>query len=128
MKSLLQRLPSKEKEWKAVARAKEKFYGDAFAREAAVCRASLRAAASAPGDAKRCGADAGASVVVPLADHPKARVGVPACETAGSPNSAAFSIRHNSGVRLSDILLHCRMPPTRGECQLTAMIAIGPRW
>jgi hypothetical protein len=41
MKSLLQRLPSKEKEWKAVARAKEKFYGDAFAREAAVCRASL---------------------------------------------------------------------------------------
>jgi hypothetical protein len=86
MKSLLQRLPSKEKEWKAVARAKEKFYGDAFAREAAVCRASLRAAASAPGDAKRCGADAGASAVVPLADHPKARVGVPACETAGSPN------------------------------------------
>jgi hypothetical protein len=50
MKSLLQRLPSKEKEWKAVARAKEKFYGDAFT----------------PGDAKRCGVDEGGSVVVPL--------------------------------------------------------------
>jgi len=87
-----------------------------------------RAAASAPGDAKRCGVDEGGSLVVPLSDHPKARVGVPACETAGSPNSAAFSIRHNSGVRPSGILLHCRMPLTRGKCQLTAMIAIGPRW
>ena len=108
MKSLLQRLPSKEKEWKAVARAKEKFYGDAFAREAAVCRASLPGGGERARDAKCCGADEGGSVVVPLADYPKARVGVPACETAGSPNSATFSIRHNSGVRPSCCIAACR--------------------